>query len=1766
MKSSQAHCRVECAPYASLQRCDQPLQKSVATSSTVCRTNYWASSCSVGEASNPGPPYDPFDDPEGHDDWGTLLQDEPCHIPCVLPPSPPACSLSHPCRFPDGTLPSQHVGAPSVPAIPRTDSPFEGMHSCINDLASIDDLSTVSCDGPPNEALLLPPPSPTAHLQQPVASDHLLLAAPPTPAAIAQAQPLQFMPAKRFLGQKQNMVFKLGPHGIGYYRDNGVGLSRHGDPGLLRSPTRTAAPISLAALVPPSPTGDPCLADLVQNVNVQHARLAPSCPLPRRTRARRRGRGDAAPTTRGLPFALCEEVEAADVSHRAHGLWAVDSVNPNAWDATVKYIERTSADILALQETRRSPDQIDSAVRVAAAKRWNLSLAAAVVNESTRCSAGVGVGARSHLGVACCSTATAPDPRLSARCHSRWVGAMCRGGLHVVSLYLHTAEGLSQRNLDLLQALAEHLHSLNGPWVVAADWNLPPSELETSGWLDFVGAIVVSTKLPTCGGNRNDYFAVSECLSHAVVGASVVHDAGFTPHRPVRMFLRAAPREIMLRRLVAPRPFLVDLPVGCLLATAHASAAGFASDSDQRGLEAMHTNWLSAVEADLSGICSHTPADAGFFAGRASGPRLKWTPALGTVGAPNAHSSAASRAWRALACHCSSVRASAEHVSDGRTPPPGKALAAQAAARHISRMAAHHADATDRGAGTTCAIDMANMAAAARAAAASMHSVPALRHVEALASDHAVRLETTLADIRRKQWLEWIKGGPASGLGRQHKFTRTTHGWVPTRVGVPPHAHPRDSDARCENSQTATSRIAQAASGPARPLSAQEVVEAEADEWAKHWGSDTQPPNIEWPSDLGPMPARPTVHRLRRVLRTFPARTGLSWEALHPRILARLSDTRLEELIDVLMAAEAEGRWPETLAFISIVLLPKATGGFRPIGLFPTIVRIWMRLRRDMVDAWEADNSRDFFYAGRQRGAHVAAWTQAARAEAAALGGASFAQVLIDLAKCFELVPHDILAREAAAVGYPLPLLRMSLAAYRLPRSLAIHGVYSSTVLAQRGITAGSGMATTELRVLLIRLLERVSKAYPVVLNVYVDDMSVEATGTPASVVGSVAGAGSLLCHGLVALRLKLSAAGKCTCTASTAAIGNQLADKLSAFGITYSARVKALGVGMASGVRRNVQVQTGRLTAFRAKLSKFAALARSCISAARLFRTGGAASFTYGDDVTGVSAETLLKRRRMVASAFAPPTGGRDLDLALLLADSSERQHLDPAFAAAALPIGRWAEAVYAGWCPAPLLHASMAHAKRRILSTWRPWALVCGLAAATVASAQRIGWEVHDAASMTTDLGMRLDLTLDSPSFVCAEVHASVTRWRLRNIEANHPHLRNEISHTQTDDRSRYSATTCMGLAIAPVRKLLQVASRTKEWTAAHQAALWSAVVNTQWPQARLHAAGMVEQPDCQLCAAAGIVHSAANPRSLLAEPPRGTLLHRLTACRPTLDGLAATAPALLDGFTRIRNRLRARFGLPPDALPSTPTPSPSSPSPSPSIAAGADAGNSNVGAPPPLWGSSCRQPELWEKEIPQRDRRNTIAASAYDAAWNRASAAAAATRALVPLPHVPTPPILPEGTYSWHGNPLRSCTAATFYTDGPLIDRELHGCTRLGWAFIAIDDDGERIAAASGIPPPWIKSISGAEAWALLMAARAAAPGSRYITDSLNCVDAVRRGKIGHLRYAGLLREYGARCSASGIPTSKRARTKPMSFGCLLTLRPPALDATKRATTRG
>ena len=211
----------------------------------------------------------------------------------------------------------------------------------------------------------------------------------------------------------------------------------------------------------------------------------------------------------------------------------------------------------------------------------------------------------------------------------------------------------------------------------------------------------------------------------------------------------------------------------------------------------------------------------------------------------------------------------------------------------------------------------------------------------------------------------WLQDGPATGLGRQHKFTRVTMGWTASTLlrtqeshegdsGLQ-HGEPLDGEAHmgegvCAEFPDASDVLDEQGQcgGPEdadRPATLQEEAENDATRWGAEWLCDAQGYSLPWPEHMGQTLPPLDVTKVKAAIFSFSASTGLGWDRMHPHAWLRAGPAALGALLHLLQLVEQCGRWPAAIGHVMIVLLAKPAGGFRPIGLFPSVVRIWMRVR-----------------------------------------------------------------------------------------------------------------------------------------------------------------------------------------------------------------------------------------------------------------------------------------------------------------------------------------------------------------------------------------------------------------------------------------------------------------------------------------------------------------------------------------------------------------------------------------------------------------------------------------------------------------------------------------------------------------------------------------------------------------------------------------------------------------------------------------------------
>ena len=273
-------------------------------------------------------------------------------------------------------------------------------------------------------------------------------------------------------------------------------------------------------------------------------------------------------------------------------------------------------------------------------------------------------------------------------------------------------------------------------------------------------------------------------------------------------------------------------------------------------------------------------------------------------------------------------------------------------------------------------------------------------------------------------------------------------------------------------------------------------------------------------------------------------------------------------------------------------------------------------------------------------GAQKAAFQISVVAETAALEKVEFGAGLLDLIKAFETVPHHILVAIAIELGYPLVLLRLCLASYRIRRTIGIEGVYSEPVVATRGITAGSGTATTELKLLLLPLMELLERqwANTLVAKVYVDDLTLIVRGMIGEVVDGLSDIlNFVIDHLQGTLRMQVSK-DKSMVVASKPAIALAIAAKVVNRTVKAASHSKILGADTVGGTRRCTHQLRARLWQFKGKVTRFGALREVGANVMQMTRAVASPSILYAVECIGISCSSSSSLRCRHLPALPEP------------------------------------------------------------------------------------------------------------------------------------------------------------------------------------------------------------------------------------------------------------------------------------------------------------------------------------------------------------------------------------------------------------------------------------------------------------------------------------------------------------------------------------------------
>ena len=141
------------------------------------------------------------------------------------------------------------------------------------------------------------------------------------------------------------------------------------------------------------------------------------------------------------------------------------------------------------------------------------------------------------------------------------------------------------------------------------------------------------------------------------------------------------------------------------------------------------------------------------------------------------------------------------------------------------------------------------------------------------------------------------------------------------------------------------------------------------------------------------------------VVGSLKAKTGSGVDAIHPAMWSRVSEKGKQLYTDLLNDVERTLTWPAQIQTLMYFLVPKTPIGERPIGLMPSIVRVWERMRKPILDQWMVSPTRSYDWACKGRSAEMAAWQHLVLEEGQDdKPGMGRATALLDVTKCFDQV------------------------------------------------------------------------------------------------------------------------------------------------------------------------------------------------------------------------------------------------------------------------------------------------------------------------------------------------------------------------------------------------------------------------------------------------------------------------------------------------------------------------------------------------------------------------------------------------------------------------------------------------------------------------------------------------------------------------------------------------------------------------------------------
>ncbi len=1013
-------------------------------------------------------------------------------------------------------------------------------------------------------------------------------------------------------------------------------------------------------------------------------------------------------------------------------LWSFNSSGGPQLKAAINYARHhasTKPVAILSQEHHATADKVADLQSYAKRLGWRMSAVKAVATDKGGASAGVAVLVPSHVsaGVDQAASLDGSPANSPGRFAAQWVQELVPCGFMAASCYLHTVEGGTARNVEVLARGLGIVKASGCPWIIALDAQQQPSDFLrwAAPAIERAGGTVVHADEPThypgVGEEKcMDFFIIDNALAPAVRKVEVaaeltctdqmgmVYTVAAKPHRLVKLELQSTAVPRMQTMLKLPRKFARNKPCGCArqphAPNREVTEAIRPTDTREQQMEAVNKAWVTIVkciEAELCGVLDLFKGDEPDYQYCTRGE------AVGTVERNTMPRRAAGEkghmpqqdyilVWALN--RLTELRALSARERAGQSLGNGRKKQWLNVVRKICSPASpirSHADAR-------WAIFLHQLQAFAQEPGKALDLLAStIDWVSIIIESDAAKRKAR----GRLAWSRWLssqrKAGGAGGAA--HQFVK-----------------------RVEEDPDIILRV-----GGRRTVTPQSVVDSEWETWDAVWSKLEAHGSAPWRSnnDMVSLPCL-TASTLRAAALTFKEVTGVGVDGIFPRQFAWLSDDLLGTLADYFLRLESVGLWPQQVQQALIHLIPKLAGGRRPIGILPTLVRVWERTRRSEVVAWRSSCNRDYNWMSPGRGAERSVWVQSIHEEAARARGDMTASVLIDLVKAFEMIVLSHVWDRGLIHRFPVQILRLALETCSFARRLTYRGAVSKVSSTFTAIIAGGGVATDLLFVALVDAVDALILRHEAKVFMIADDIRLVVEGRELDVADRVQAlaedAIDILERSLLmeVSRDKPGVEGKTVALASTASGRKRIAVGMARLGIRVKTVVRNLGVDFSAGkvARRRVgPTQAKRVREAKVKRGRAARLGKKLEH--EVVKTAIIPSIIYGNATTGVTDGMCSSLRRSVAASFGP-VAGRSTTVRLLV------ENVDPALTIIMKPIMEWVCAIWDALMIDDVMIAAWRLAATEVGLATRPHTAVTGGAGALWAALRRIGWTMpsHD------------------------------------------------------------------------------------------------------------------------------------------------------------------------------------------------------------------------------------------------------------------------------------------------------------------------------------------------------------------------------------------------------------------------------------------------------